>query len=249
MTSTGAPLAIERFSAGYGNGELVVRNATFTLRAGAMTALVGPNGAGKSTLLKGALGLLPQVDTSGVRYFGQPLDDVRARVAYLPQRADIDWTFPASALDVAAMGLYRKIGFFHRVSGRWKAEARRALALVDMENFADMPIGELSGGQQQRVLLARSLAQGADLLMHDEPFVNVDFATAERLGAILRLACARGMTVFAVHHDLGDVRRFFDEAVLFDGTVVAHGPIEVALADAKLHEAFRLGPPPQEQLA
>ena len=155
----------------------------------------------------------------------------------------------ASALDVAAMGLYRKIGFFHRVSGRWKAEARRALALVDMENFADMPIGELSGGQQQRVLLARSLAQGADLLMLDEPFVNVDFATAERLGAILRLACARGMTVFAVHHDLGDVRRFFDEAVLFDGTVVAHGPIEVALADAKLHEAFRLGPPPQEQLA
>lgn len=213
-----------------------------------MTALVGPNGAGKSTLLKGALGLLTHADTACVRFFGRPLEEVRARVAYLPQRAEIDWTFPASALDVAAMGLYRKIGFFHRVTGRWKAEARKALALVGMESLENMPIGELSGGQQQRVLLARSLAQGADLLMLDEPFVNVDFATEERLGAVLREACQRGMSVFAVHHDLGDVRRYFDEAVLFDGTVVAHGAIDVALADANLHEAFRLGPPPEEAI-
>ncbi len=249
MSRQGCPLELERFSAGYGNGDCVVRDASFALRSGCMTALVGPNGAGKSTLLKGALGLLPHANTAGVRFFGQPLDKVRARVAYLPQRADIDWTFPASALDVAAMGLYRKIGFFHRVRGKWKSEARRALAMVGMESLDDMPIGELSGGQQQRVLLARSLVQGADLLMLDEPFVNVDFATEERLGAVLRDACRSGMSVLAVHHDLGDVRRYFDDAVLFDGTVVAHGSIDVALADANLHEAFRLGPPPEDSIA
>ncbi len=249
MNDRASPLAVDGFSAGYGNGEVIVHDASFALRRGAMTALVGPNGAGKSTLLKGALGLLPHANTACVRFFGQPLEQVRARVAYLPQRADIDWTFPASALDVAAMGLYRKIGFFRRVSGRWKTEARRALALVGMESLESMPIGELSGGQQQRVLLARSLVQGADLLMLDEPFVNVDFATEERLGAVLRDACRSGMSVLAVHHDLGDVRRYFDDAVLFDGTVVAHGPIEDALADANLHEAFKLGPPPEDSIA
>ena len=201
-----APLELRGFSAGYSASEIRVADATFSLARGTMTALVGPNGAGKSTLLKGILRLTPVHDASSVRFFGEPLDRVRSRVAYLPQRSEIDWTFPACALDVVAMGLYRRLGLFRRVGRAARDEALAALALVGLEDAASKPIGELSGGQRQRLLVARALVQRADIVLLDEPFANVDEVTEQAIASVLQKLRGEGTTILAVHHDLGTVR-------------------------------------------
>ena len=236
-----APLALARFSAGYSAGEVRVVDASFTLARGTLTALVGPNGAGKSTLLKGILGLTPVHDASAVRFFGEPLERVRRRVAYLPQRSEVEWNFPASALDVVGMGLYARLGLFRRVGREARAQAREALATVGLAHCADQPVGELSGGQRQRVLFARALVQRAELLLLDEPFANVDEVTEHTIARLLRALCDAGTTVLAVHHDLGTVRAYFDDAVLLQTRVIAHGPVATTLDDATVARAYGIG--------
>lgn len=234
-------LELRRFRAGYSAGEIKVHDASFTLARGSMTALVGPNGAGKSTLLKGILGLTPVHDADAVRFLGEPLERARARVAYLPQRSEIDWNFPATALDVVAMGLYRRLGLFRRVGRAARDEARAALGLVGLAGSADTPVGELSGGQRQRVLVARALVQRAELLLLDEPFANVDEVTERTIAEVLQdLRRRHGATILAVHHDLGTVRALFDDAILFNARVLAHGPAADTLADAAVARAYGL---------
>lgn len=231
-----APLALEGFDAGYGDG-LRIRDARLELGPGALTAIIGPNGAGKSTLLKGILGLTPVHAAARVRFFGTTLAKARARVAYLPQRSEIDWTFPASALEVVTMARYGRRGLFRRVSREDREAARDALAEVGLGDAAGAPVGELSGGQQQRVLVARALAQGAELLLLDEPFANIDAASERRIAEVLRHRRTRGTTILAVHHDLVGVRRDFDDAILVGpraaddrrGTVLLHGPVDAVL--------------------
>jgi manganese/zinc/iron transport system ATP- binding protein len=234
------PLATTRFSAGYSAAEIRAKDVTLSLARGSLTALVGPNGAGKSTLLKGLLGLTPVHDPDAVRFFGEPLARVRARVAYLPQRSEIDWNFPASALDVVAMGLYARIGLLRRVNHAARTRAREALAAVGLANIERQPVGELSGGQRQRVLVARALVQDAELLLLDEPFANVDEATEHAISAVLRDLRARGATILAVHHDLASVRANFDHAILFNESVIAHGAVTEALDDALVARAYGL---------
>ena len=226
-----APLSVSGFSAGYSASDPKVIDVSLELAPGSLTALVGPNGAGKSTLLKGILGLTPVHDPQQVRFFGGPLEQSRARIAYLPQRSELDWDFPATALDVACMGLYRRLGVFRRVSGAARSEGREALALVGLADLADRAIAELSGGQRQRVLVARALAQRADLLLLDEPFANVDEATERSISRILRGLADGGTTVLAVHHDLSMVRVEFDDAIVLDRRIIAHGPVSEVLAD------------------
>ena len=235
-----APLATSHFNAGYSAHEIRARDVSLRLARGSLTALVGPNGAGKSTLLKGLLGLTPVHDEGAVRFFGEQLARVRSRVAYLPQRSEIDWNFPASALDVVTMGLYARIGILRRIGSSAKAQAREALAAVGLANAERQPVGELSGGQRQRVLVARALVQGADLLLLDEPFANVDEATEHAISAVLRGLRARGATILAVHHDLSSVRANFDEAILFNECVIAAGPTASALDDALVARAYGL---------
>lgn len=235
-----APLWLSHFNAGYGPDEIRAADVSCTLARGSLTALVGPNGAGKSTLLKGILGLTPVHDPNAVRFFGAPLDESRARVAYLPQRSEIDWNFPASALDVVTMGLYARIGILRRISGGAKSEARAALAAVGLAGIEGQPVGELSGGQRQRVLIARTLVQRADLLLLDEPFANVDEATERVISGILRGLSDGGTTVLAVHHDLGSVRANFDDAILFNGRLIAHGAAGAVLDEERIARAYGL---------
>ena len=225
-------LEVRGFSAGYSASDPKVVDASFSLARGSLTALVGPNGAGKSTLLKGILGLTPVHEPERVRFFGTALEHARDRVAYLPQRSELDWDFPATALDVACMGLYRRIGVFRRVTRAARGEARDALALVGLSGLADRPIGELSGGQRQRVLVARALAQRADLVLLDEPFANVDEPTERAIASLLRALAEGGTPILAVHHDLAMVRSEFDEAIVLDRTIRAHGRVAEALGNA-----------------
>jgi len=204
---------------------------------GSMTAIIGPNGAGKSTLLKAALGLQPALAGSATA-FGRPVAEVRDRIAYVPQRASVDWDFPTRVVDVVEMGLYREVGLLGRFRPRHRAKAAEALSRVGMTDFAGRQIGQLSGGQQQRVFLARALAQGADLYLLDEPFAGVDAATEKAIIAVLKALKDEGRTVVAVHHDLSTVTAYFDRVVLMNIRKVSEGPVREAFTADTLRAAY-----------
>ncbi|MEO1238419.1 MAG: metal ABC transporter ATP-binding protein [Pseudomonadota bacterium] len=191
---------------------------------GSMTAIVGPNGAGKSTLLKAALGLQAVVAGSAT-VFGDPVSRMRDQIAYVPQRASVDWDFPTRVRDVVAMGLYPRLGLLGRMTKSYSAAVDRALCRVGMEEFSGRQIGQLSGGQQQRVFLARALAQDADLYLLDEPFAGVDAATELAIIDVLKALKTAGKTVVAVHHDLTTVEAYFDRVVLLNVRKIAEGPV------------------------
>ena len=231
-----SPLKVRGLTVSYGEKPAIFSiDADFP--AGAMTAIVGPNGAGKSTLLNAALGLIPRV-SGEVSVFDQAIDAARDRVAYVPQRASVDWDFPTTVIDVVLMGRFRHLGLFGRVTRAERARATQALARVGMDGFADRQIGQLSGGQQQRVFLARALAQEADLYLLDEPFAGVDAATERAIIAVLQDLKAQGKTVVAVHHDLATVPAYFDQVFLINVRRVAQGPVADAFTPAALAETY-----------
>jgi manganese/zinc/iron transport system ATP- binding protein len=231
-----APLAVRGMTVSYGDKPALFSvDATFP--AGAMSAIVGPNGAGKSTFLKAALGLIPMV-SGEVRFFGQALSEARPRIAYVPQRASVDWDFPTTVIDVVLMGRYRSLGLLRRVSRADMALARDALARVGMDGFASRQIGQLSGGQQQRVFLARALAQRADLYLLDEPFAGVDAATERAIVAVLQSLGAEGKSVIAVHHDLMTVAAYFDHVFLVNVRAMAQGPVATTFTQDALVQTY-----------
>lgn len=234
--SEDAALALSGVTVSYGETPAVFSvDATFPAQA--MSAIVGPNGAGKSTLLKAALGVIPRV-SGKVRVFGTPIERARARIAYVPQRASVDWDFPTTVLDVVQMGLYRKAGLFGRLSGRLDRTARDCLDRVGMVSLADRQIGQLSGGQQQRVFLARALAQEADLYLLDEPFAGVDAATERAIIDVLKDLQSEGRSVVAVHHDLATVRSYFDHVLLINVRQIAEGPVATTFTAEALNAAY-----------
>jgi manganese/zinc/iron transport system ATP- binding protein len=233
---TASPLSVRGLTVSYGQTPAIF-SVDMTVRAGAMTAIVGPNGAGKSTLLKAALGVVKPLAGS-ISVFGQPLARMRDRIAYVPQRASVDWDFPTRVIDVVMMGLYRRLGLLGRVRAAHRAQAMACLDRVGMTDFATRQIGQLSGGQQQRVFLARALAQDADIYVLDEPFAGVDAATETAIIAVLKELRDTGRTVLAVHHDLSTVPEYFDDVVLLNTQVVAAGPVKEVFTEQNLQAAY-----------
>lgn len=231
-----SPLAIRGMTVSYGQKPAVF-SVDMTVEAGKMTAIIGPNGAGKSTLLKAALGILtPLAGTTTV--FGKPATQQRDRIAYVPQRASVDWDFPTRAVDVVLMGLYPKLGLLGRLRATHRAKALACLRRVGMEDFAQRQIGQLSGGQQQRVFLARALAQEADIYVLDEPFAGVDAATEKAIIGVLHDLRDAGKTVVAVHHDLSTVRSYFDNVFIINTARVAQGSVDEVFTEAVLQQAY-----------
>src|SRR5262249_15316092 len=159
-----------------------------------------------------------------VRIFGKPYRQQRGRVAYVPQRTAVDWDFPVSALDVVAMGLYRKIGWCRPGAPKDRNMGLQSPSRGAMQGFAPRGIRPDSGGQQQRVFLARALAQNADLHLMDEPFAGVDAATERAIVDVLRGLRDAGKTALVVHHDLQTVPEYFDDVLLLNMRLVAAGP-------------------------
>lgn len=234
-SSHDSPLAVRDLNVAYG-GVPAVQDVSFAIRPGTLTAIVGPNGAGKSTLLKAAIGVIQSTGES--RFWNQPLSRVRGRVGYVPQRASVDWDFPVTAQQVVAMGLYSRIGWFRPVTKAWRSKAIDALHRVGLAEFAHRQIGQLSGGQQQRVFLARALAQDADLFLMDEPMAGIDAATERVIFSLLTDCRAAGKTVVVVHHDLDTVPSHFDDVVLMNRKLIAHGPIATTFTAAHLKAAY-----------
>ncbi|MEM9044190.1 MAG: metal ABC transporter ATP-binding protein [Pseudomonadota bacterium] len=231
-----APLALRGVTVSYGEKPAVF-SVDATFQAQTMSAIVGPNGAGKSTLLKASLGVLPKL-SGEVHVFGQTMDKARDRVAYVPQRATVDWDFPTTVLDVVQMGLYRKVGLLGRLSGQMLEKSLDCLDRVGMADFANRQIGQLSGGQQQRVFLARALAQEADLYLLDEPFAGVDAATERAIIDVLNVLKSNGKAVVAVHHDLSTVRDYFDHVFLINVRRIAEGSVETTFTNENLQAAY-----------
>lgn len=231
-----APLTIRGLTVSYGR-KTAVFSVDMTVRPASLTAIIGPNGAGKSTMLKAALGIVKPL-AGRVEVFGRAFDSQRGRVAYVPQRASVDWDFPTRVIDVVLMGLYRELGLLGRVKARHRAKAADCLKRVGMADFADRQIGQLSGGQQQRVFLARALAQEADLYLLDEPFAGVDAATEKAIMEVLKSLRAEGRSVVVVHHDLATVADYFDDVFLINTTRIAEGPVATTFTPKNLQDAY-----------
>lgn len=215
----------------------VLWNIDLTIPQGKIVGIVGPNGAGKSTLIKAVMGILP-LSSGYTKLFDQPIDQVRKRISYVPQRESVDWDFPASVMDVVLMGRYSKIGLFKRPRKADRDVALDCLKKVGMEAFANRQISQLSGGQQQRTFLARALAQQADVYFMDEPFAGVDAATEKTIISLLRDMTHAGKTVIVVHHDLQSVSTYFDWVIMLNTRLIASGPTEEIFTQENLHETY-----------
>lgn len=204
---------------------------------GHMVAVVGPNGAGKSTLLKVLLGLVSP--TSGVvRILGRPFEEVRRRVAYIPQRGDVDWDFPITVLEVVLMGCYGRLPFFRWPSRRDRDRAMAMLQKVGMLSYANRQISQLSGGQQQRVFLARALMQDAEIYFMDEPFAGIDAVSEQEIFILLQHLQKEKKTLVVVHHDLATVERYFDWVVVLNTCLIASGPTAEAFQPETILRAY-----------
>jgi len=230
------PLAVHDLTVAY-HRKPVLWDIDLDIPEGKLVGIVGPNGAGKSTLIKACLDLIPRA-SGEIGIYGQPYQQQRHLVGYVPQRESVDWDFPISALDVVAMGTYRKLGWFKRVKRAQKEMAREALEQVGIGHLAHRQISQLSGGQQQRVFLARALAQDAKVYLMDEPFAAVDAATEEAIVKLLRSLNERGKTVLVVHHDLATVKRYFDWLVLLNMRVVESGPTDEVFTTSNLEKTY-----------
>jgi len=234
MAAASPVIAFDDLTLGYGRRPAVHHLNGAVLR-GSLTAVVGPNGAGKSTLLKGVVGALKPL-AGAIR-----IDrDARGRIAWLPQAADVDRTFPMPVYDLVAMGLWSRSGLFGGVGRADRARIDEAVAAVGLTGFEARPIGTLSGGQMQRALFARLLLQDAGVILLDEPFTAIDEKTAADLLALVRRWHAEERTILAVLHDLDLVRRVFPETLLIAREPVGWGPTGEVLCAGNLLKARRM---------
>lgn len=227
-----AAIRIDDLTAGYARHP-AVHHLSGSFACPGLHAIVGPNGAGKSTLLKAMMGLLRpdggRIDLGSV--------DPRA-IAYLPQRADIDHSFPISVLDTVLLGHWRRTGAFGGVDLAGRRAAETALAEVGMDGFGRRPIGSLSVGQLQRVLFARIVLQDAPIILLDEPFAGIDAPTITDLLALIERWRVERRTVVAVLHDLALVREHFAHTLLLARTAIAWGPTPEVLTRDNLMRAW-----------
>lgn len=229
-------LAIDNVTLGY-EQHPAVHHLSLRIEPGSLVAVMGPNGGGKSTLLKGLAGLLQPLEG---RFAGLE----HQRVAYMPQLAQVDRSFPISVLNMVAMGLWHEVGALGGLSKSQRQRCIEALGAVGLADFRDRTLDTLSGGQFQRALFARLMLQDASVLLLDEPFAAVDELTTSELTAVLQGWHRAGKTVIAVLHDLELVRHHFDHALLIAREMIAWGsPANVLtpgnlLRARSLHEAF-----------
>lgn len=215
----------------------VIWDLDFHVPEKSLLGIIGPNGSGKTTLLKSILGIIKPV-TGRVTVAGETYDRKKHKIAYVPQKASVDWNFPTDVLDVVLMGRYAHLSWFARPSNNDKKIAMNALEMVKMQEFAHRQISQLSGGQQQRVFLARALAQQAPIFILDEPFVGIDIVTEQLILELLQALRNQGKTIIVVHHDLTTVKKYFDWTFLMNKKHIAIGPTKKVLTEKNILDTF-----------
>lgn len=238
LSSSGQPLplSLRDVTVSY-DRHAVLWNVNLDIAAGRIVGIVGPNGAGKTSLIKAVMGLIP-LQSGRVLVNGQSLRRQRNAIGYVPQRETVDWDFPVTVRDVVLMGTYGQLGWFRRPGRREQEICDRCLEQVHMLDFEQRQISNLSGGQQQRVFLARALAQQADIYLMDEPFAGVDATTETAIIDLLRTLRDQGSTILVVHHDLQSAADYFDDLLLLNRRVVAHGPMREVFTTDNLRRTY-----------
>jgi manganese/zinc/iron transport system ATP- binding protein len=229
-------LVLRGVSAGYGAG-VVLQEVDLEIPPGTLVGVIGPNGSGKSTLLKAILGLAPVI-TGTVLLDGYPVSEQRDRLAYVPQREAVDWSFPVSAEQVVMMGRYPRVGWLRIPGASDRGAVRDALERVALADLGAAQIGALSGGQQQRVFLARALVQEASVLLLDEPMTGVDQTTEQLIVSLLQELRDSGTTILHATHDLESAAEISDQLCFVNRRVVAYGPPAETFTPSILHATF-----------
>ncbi|MGG6296648.1 metal ABC transporter ATP-binding protein [Leptolyngbya sp. AN02str] len=229
-------LKVQHLSVNY-RGVEALEDICLAVGAGELVGLIGPNGAGKSTLIKALLGLVrPQAGR--ILFEEKPLVQQRRRVAYVPQRSQIDWDYPVTAWNVVMMAHTAQTGWFRSYTARSRHMVKEAMERVGIWHLRDRQIGELSGGQQQRVFLARAIAQQADLFLFDEPFNAVDKKTE---GVILDLFAelkAQAKTVLVCSHEWGQALHRYDRLLLLNQRLLADGDPQAVMTLDNIQRAY-----------
>ncbi len=223
----------------YRNGVTALRDASFEIPTGTITALVGVNGSGKSTLFKAIMGFVPLARGS-VEILGAPAKNAlgKVKVAYVPQAEEVDWNFPVLVEDVVMMGRYGHMGFMRLAKKADHDAVTRALQRVGMIEFRKRQIGELSGGQKKRVFLARALAQESEVILLDEPFTGVDVKTETAIIELLSALRDEGKVMLVSTHNLGSVPEFCDRTILINRTILAFGLTSEVFTPQNLEATF-----------
>lgn len=222
---------------------LALDDVSVRIADGRVCGLLGTNGSGKSTLFKALLGLVP-AERGRALLLDRPQRRARADalIAYVPQSEAVDWRFPVTVQDVVLMGRYAHMGPLRRPRRADRTATHEALRRVGLSELAARPIGHLSGGQRKRAFVARGIAQGARLLLLDEPFAGVDRTSQATITELLHELRSEGRTVVLSTHDIAGVDELCDEAVLLHRSVLAHGPAHEVVAPDVLARAFDAPP-------
>ncbi|PRB44926.1 ABC transporter [Arthrobacter sp. MYb23] len=233
-------IAVEDVTVHYGE-VLALDKASLILDPSRICGLVGMNGSGKSTLFKVIMGMV-KPDSGRVLINGEPPVKMRkdAGIGYVPQSEDVDWAFPLSVRDVVMMGRYGHLGFTRRPRKADRDAVEHALERVELSEYADRQIGQLSGGQKKRAFVARGIAQGATMMLLDEPFAGVDKRSEATITRLLRELADNGATILISTHDLHALPQLCDEAVLLMRKVLMHGSPDTVLQPENLAMAFGL---------
>ncbi len=229
-------ISIKGLSVSYGR-KRVLTNIHMEIESGNIYGVIGPNGAGKSTLFKSILGLI-EVNAGEIKIFNKSIEESKLRIAYVPQKDDVDWSFPATVMDIVLMGRYPYKKLFQRLNDNDRKIALKAIQDLGIEELKDRQIGQLSGGQQQRVFIARALCQEADIFLLDEPFVGVDITTEEKIMEIMRSKAKEGKTLLVVHHDLASADEYFDKVILLNQRLIAYGDTETTFIKELISVAY-----------
>ena len=229
-------LVIDQLTVSY-RRVLALEKVSLATSCGNRVALIGPNGAGKSTLLKAIAGLVPR-DHGTILWRGTAVKKWSREFAYLPQREEVDWSFPITVRGLVEMGRYPQTGWWRKFSDEDNAAVDRALESLALVNLQHRQIRELSGGQQQRAFIARALAQEAHVLLLDEPFTGLDRNASQLLGDLLNKLAHEGRLVIASHHDLNTVPLLFDEALVLATKPLAFGRVGEILTPELIQHTF-----------
>lgn len=229
-------LELENITIDYETGN-VLDGISFKLSPGLGVALVGPNGAGKTTLFKIIAGIL-EPDIGLVKVSGHEPGG-HSCIAYVPQRSQVDWSFPATVADVVMMGRINKMGPFLWPQGEDWRVVNRSLDFVDLADLADRQISELSGGEQQRMFIARALAQEAELMLLDEPLNGLDVPAQEKILSILDTLLEQDVTFMISMHDLRLAAEAFSQVMLLNKKLLGFGVPEQVFTRPLLLDAYR----------
>jgi zinc/manganese transport system ATP-binding protein len=227
-------IVLDDLTLGY-DGHPAVHHLSGAFAAGSLTAVVGPNGSGKSTLLKGITGILRPL----AGRIGRGRLKI-SQIAYLPQQAEIDRSFPITVLDLVALGLWHHVGMFRGMNTALWRKSRQALTAVGLEGFERRPISDLSTGQFQRVLFARLLLQDCPVILLDEPFTAIDARTTGDLLEVVHSWHAQNRTIVAVLHNFDQVRSHFPRTLMLAREPIGWGDTTEVLTADNLQRARRM---------